>query len=375
VTAPSNLRQIIDTHPPVSVPEFWQHTLIMASRAAASTLRERRQQAGLTQAELAGRAGVSRQLVQAVEAGENTPAVDAALALARALSCTVEELFTSPPSAVVPALGDAIPDRTPLRVGRVGDQLVAAELADHGTAGATWARPDGVSEDGRLRLFGGASPAGLVIAGCDPALGIAETALQGSGSSSLLALSASTGAAIRALGRGSLHGAVVHGPARRLPAPPLPVIRMHLARWHVGLATPGELQDRSLEFICHSDLFVAQRDPAAASQQAFDRALARAGLSRPGGPTVSGHIDAARTAAIRRCAAITTEGAAQAFGLAFQPLEEHSVQIWLDERWAAHRGIGALGDVLTSRAFRERVAQFGGYDLTDCGSPVAAATA
>ena len=46
----------------------------------------------------------------------------------------------------------------PLRVGRVGDQLVAAELADHGIAGASWAKPDGVLEAGRLRLFSGANP-------------------------------------------------------------------------------------------------------------------------------------------------------------------------------------------------------------------------
>ena len=336
-------------------------------------LRERRLQAGLTQAELAGRAGVSRQLVQAVEAGQNTPAVDAALGLARALSCSVEELFTSASVSALPALGDELPDRTPLRVGRVGDQLVAAELADHGTAGAAWARPDAVIEDGRLRLFAGAAPAGLVIAGCDPALGIAESALDGLGPSSLLALSASTGVALGALARGTLHGAVVHGPEHRLPKSPVPVIRLHLARWYVGLATPAGLADRSLEAVCGSDLPVTQRDATAASQQALDRAVAQAGLRSPGGPKANGHIDAARTAAIRQCAAITTEGAARAFGLHFQPLEGHSVQIWIDQRWGGHPAISALGNVLTSQGFRDRVTQFGGYDLAGCGSPVEAA--
>ena len=56
-------------------------------------MRERRTQAGLTQAELAERAGVSRQLVAAVEAGRNVPAVDAALRLAGALGTTADELF------------------------------------------------------------------------------------------------------------------------------------------------------------------------------------------------------------------------------------------------------------------------------------------
>src|SRR3977135_413456 len=99
---------------------------------ASSSLRERRLEIGLTQAELAARAGVSRQLVAAVEAGHNTPAVDAALGLARALASSVEELFGSAPEDAAPALGERIADGAPLRVGRVDGQLVAAELADHG---------------------------------------------------------------------------------------------------------------------------------------------------------------------------------------------------------------------------------------------------
>src|ERR1700678_1515341 len=134
-----------------------------------SALRDRRLECGLTQAELAARAGVSRQLVAAVEAGHNTPAVDAALGLARALGSTVEGLFADHAPAVVVALGDALPEGAAIRVGRVGDQLVAAELADHGVAGAAWAKPDGVLDAGALRLFPGASPAGCVLAGCDPA--------------------------------------------------------------------------------------------------------------------------------------------------------------------------------------------------------------
>src|SRR5947209_11490121 len=118
----------------------------MATDLTPSRLRDRRVQAGLTQAELAARAGVSRQLVAAVEAGQNAPAVDAALGLARALATTVEELFAAAPAPVLPALGDHLRAGTPLRIGRVGEQLVAVELPEHGTSGAAWARPDGVLE-------------------------------------------------------------------------------------------------------------------------------------------------------------------------------------------------------------------------------------
>jgi DNA-binding XRE family transcriptional regulator len=118
--------------------EFKQATRILAM-PNESSLRTRRLECGLTQVELAARAGVSRQLVAAVEAGRNVPAVDAALGLARALATTVEALFAEPGAQAVTALGGRLVDGSALRVGQVGNQLVAAELADHGVAGAGWA--------------------------------------------------------------------------------------------------------------------------------------------------------------------------------------------------------------------------------------------
>lgn len=343
----------------------------MARGGSSSQLRERRLECGLTQAELAARAGVSRQLVAAAEAGQSAPAVDAALGLARALATTVEELFAPVADAVVPALGGTLAEGAPLKVGQVGDQLVAAELADHGVAGAGWAKPDGTMRAGRLRLFAGGGPRGFVLAGCDPALGVAEAMLDGFGSSSLLALSAATGTGLAALAEGRIHAAVVHGPLDRLPEPPVPVTRLHLARWRVGLGLAARLRRRSLEAVLAGKAPIAQRDPAAASQQALERVAARMGAPPPRpGPIAGGHIEAARLGATLECAAVTTEAAAGAFGLEFLPLEEHVVQVWLAERWRDHPGLEALGNLLSAAAFTERVAQFGGYDLTGCGTRV-----
>ena len=108
----------------------------MASSKATSALRTHRLECGLTQAELAARAGVSRQLVAAVESGQNMPAADTAIRLARALATSVEELFASTPSEVVAALGVPLPEGALLRLGVVGGRLVAAPLPDHGIAGA-----------------------------------------------------------------------------------------------------------------------------------------------------------------------------------------------------------------------------------------------
>ncbi len=361
-----------------------------------SQLRARRRECGLTQTELAARAGVSRQLVAAVEAGQNTPGVDAALRLAHALSTTVEALFAAAPAECVAALGGDLPAGAPLRVGTVGDRMVAAELADHGTAGAGWASPDGVLDEGRLSLFEGAAPAGLVLAGCDPALGVAEAMLHGLGGRSLLAISAPTGRALEALAAGRLHAAVVHGRPSALPRPPLPVSRLHLARWRVGVGVAPALGRGALEDLLEGDVAVVRRDPAAASQQAFDRAVEGAGAgpaasgpaasgpaasgpaasgpaasgAAASGPVASGHIEAARLAAALGAAGITNEAAAGAFGLRFIPLEDHVVEIWLDRRWLDHPGVDALGALLRARAFTDRVGQFGGYDLAGCGSAV-----
>ena len=56
-------------------------------------VREARQAAGLTQAELATAVGASRQTVVAVEAGDYAPSVYLALALASCLRASVEDLF------------------------------------------------------------------------------------------------------------------------------------------------------------------------------------------------------------------------------------------------------------------------------------------
>lgn len=350
--------------------------------AFEAPLRRLRLDSGLTQGELAARAGVSRQLVAAVEAGRNSPAVDTALALARALGTTVEKLFAaegtaaaSAVAAVEPSAG--LPDG-PLRVGRVGNRLVAAPLPDHGTAGAGWALADARWEAGAFRMLAGAGPAGFVVAGCEPALALAERLLPPAGPRSLMAVSAPTGAALRALGAGRVHGAVVHGPPGDLPAAPCSVRRIHFGRWRVGLGVAGRAAG-GLEEILLGSLPLVERDPAAASQQALERAricanssagrrAGRGGAERGARQRAEGHLDAARRAAVLGGAGVTHEAAARAFGLAFVALEEHAVELWLAEDRADHPGAEALCDLLTQAAFTERVAQHGGYELADCGS-------
>ncbi|GAA0618194.1 helix-turn-helix transcriptional regulator [Brevundimonas kwangchunensis] len=65
----------------------------MGDPRLASRLKEARLAAGLTQAELAERASVSRKTINTVENGIFTPSTIIALSLARALELKVEDLF------------------------------------------------------------------------------------------------------------------------------------------------------------------------------------------------------------------------------------------------------------------------------------------
>lgn len=287
-------------------------------------LRRHRVELGVTQAELALAAGVSRQLVAAVEAGVNAPAVDAGLRLARALGCTAEDLF-----------GETVQERRGPRGDSPGLENTTGPL---------------------------------VVAGCDPALSVAEVMLSDAGPAGLLALDATSGTALRSLRDGGIHAAVVHGRASRLPRPPVDVIRMQLAHWQVGLGLAPGLSARSLTACLEQAVPIVQRQDSAASQQALLRAAASLGRDLTTGPVASSHVEAARAAARLGCAAITTEGAAVAGGLRFASLETHTVELWLGRRWETHAGFHTLGNLVTSSGFANRVSQLGGYDLSGCGT-------
>lgn len=335
---------------------------------AGQRLRAARDRAGWTQAQLADRAGVSRQLVAAVEAGRNLPRVDAAVGLASALGVGVETLFgPDPTEPAMPVVGPPPPAGSPVLVGRIGRRLVCAAAGP----GEAWPLADGVARAGGIDLLGDTTP-GTVLAGCDPALGLAAELAAARGGPRLVPVAAGTRAALEALTAGRAHAAVVHGPQGRLPAPPAePVVRrVHLARWRVGLAAPHPAPDWPAVLAGAGP--VVQREPGASAQQAFLQALDAAGGRPPDGPLARGHRDAAAQAAHQGLPAVTIEPAALAAGLAFHPLEVHVAEVWMDRRWLAEPGLQALGDLLTWPGFHRRLGLVGGYDLSGCGSELGA---
>jgi DNA-binding XRE family transcriptional regulator len=341
----------------------------------STALKDARERRGLSQQELAAAAGVSRSQVSAIEHGRHVPAVDAALRLAAAVGQSVEALFAAPErqGAVAVAVdGRPLPDGTRVRAARVGDRVVVAP-AGPGPDG--WAAAEGVIRHGRLELLAEGDADGCLVLGCDPALAVAGAlgAAARRGPGRLIGVAASTGEALRALTDGRCHAALVHGPAGRLPTPPVPVARWHFARWEVGLGFAAGLGEPSLEALLAGRRPLVRRAASAASDQALVRAARRAGLRAPARDTVAaGHLEAAQRAAWTGGAAVTYRPAAAAHRLGFTPLETHVVELWVAETWRAHPGVTALLEALASPAFRDRVAGQDGYDLTRTGDRCAA---
>ena len=289
------------------------------------------------------------------------------MALASAVGRSVEELFGAPPMRPpMPVLGRTAPEGSGVLAARVGARLVHAPARD-ALAVEGWPRANAVMEDGRPRPLAAGDLDGFVLVGCDPALGLAAAMLPSSGPRRVIALSGSTASgargdarrprARRARPRPGGPPAVAAGGRAAAPPP-------RAGAW----ASRAVARARARSPIsARRGARVVQREDGASSQRAFAEAVAAEGASLPRGPVATGHLDAARRVAYGAPAGVTMEPAAIGLELAFAPLEEHVAEVWVDARWREHPAVGALGDLLRSGAFTQRLGLVGGYDLVGCG--------
>lgn len=328
-----------------------------------------RRERGLTQAQLAELAGVSRQLVGAVEADRHLPRVDAAARLAAALSTTVEQLLAPDVRDVVGVI-EAPGEGALVRIGRVGDRLVCVSAAGSGEG---WASADAQVRHGALQVFDVERPAAFV-AGCDPIIGLASRLLEATSGTRIVPVATSSVRAAEVLAAGRSHAAMVHGPEDFRSDPPVAVRRWHVARWQVGLAAPVDLPAGWVDDALAGRLPVVQREDGAGSQAAFERARTHRGTvdRAVAGPRVGGHAEAAWRALTDRMVAVTIEPAALANGLAFHPLETHTSELWVTAEHADNTFLHAFMNEVTGDRVHRRLAAIGGYDLTGTGTAVAA---
>ena len=372
-----------------------------SSQPDGTRLRLARQARGLSQQQLAGVAGVTRQAVSAVESGHSDPSLRVALGLARALGMTVEELFgpgepgdpvLARPVAPVSAPGSRVALAT------VGDTFVAlpldADLAARlgfGAAGGLTVRggsqgaqeaqgvhgaSGGQGAQVAVRPIGPPRPT-VVVAGCDPALPLLETPLALLDPPLAFAWwPCGSAEALRLAAAGLVHAAGVHrvGPREGDDTSGIPggAEVVGFASWREGLVVRPGAGVRGLDDVARQGLRLVNREPGAQARTLLDRERLRLGLEPsqlPGYDSLAaGHLQvAAAIVGGLADAGVSSEPAALAYGLDFIPLAEEHFDLLLPSKHAASREVQGLLKVLTSPWLLAQLASLPGYDAARCG--------
>lgn len=331
------------------------------SATTANRVGELRRRRGWSQRELARRVGVSRAGLGAIEAGEVVPSVATALRLAEVLGCTVEELFGSPVrrfAGPVAAPGE--------RVWVVGDRLVRAEPTAVGEL-----PHDAVMAPGALDRRAESQPT-LILAGCDPAVGLLGSALARRGVR-LVPLQRGTRAALEALAAGVADVAGVHlaGPKANEQAVREALgggFRLaHLARWREGVAVPGRVPRPVASLVRARASWVA-REPGSGARVCLERLFHEAGREPVFRRVVRDHRSVAQL--VRDgwgAAGVCVELVAAEAGLAFVPTETEPYELCYRAELEDDPRVAALLAVLRDRSFRALLADLPGYDPTSTG--------
>jgi putative molybdopterin biosynthesis protein len=369
---------------------------LAGSALAGARLRLARQARGFSQQRLAGMAGVSRQAVSAVESGHCDPSLRVALALARALGMTVEELF-GPGDPVAPvravALAAAAGPGVRVALAAVGDDLVALPLRGDSAASGGFAPAGGftIPDDAppgearyrrvSVRPIGPSRPT-LVVAGCDPALPMLAAPLSLLDPPVAFAWwQCGSQEALRLAAEGLVHAAGVHlrdaaggynvAAARELDGGAEVV---GFTAWREGLVVRPELAGtvRGLDGVAARGLRIVNREPGAEARRVLDRERERLGISPaelPGYDSrASGHLQVASAVAAGAAdAGVASEPAARAYGLGFIPLAAERFDLVLPGKHLGSREVQGLLKVLASPWLIAQLAALAGYDPSACG--------
>jgi molybdate-binding protein/DNA-binding XRE family transcriptional regulator len=338
---------------------------------------------GWSQEELAGRSGVSRAGISAIETGRLVPSTAAALALAAAMGTSVEALFRLPGTRAR-AGGDEWawpPPSLPCRYWRaeVGGRgyLYPVEVSPLGLV-----PHDGTAQDGGREERAGPDPSRtLVLACCDPAAGLLAAELARQEEIRLIVLPRSSAAALELLDRGLVHAAGVHLARADEPEGNASAIRRHLgpdrgwhllhvAGWDEGIVLDPGLGLGSIREVVEARLRWVLREPGSGAQQCLEELLGPPGKRRParGWPRAYDHRGVA--GAIRghgADAGICLRLAGDEAGLRFLSVRREAYDFCLSDEALADPRVRALLRVVRSDAYRRLLLDLPGYDAARTG--------
>jgi putative molybdopterin biosynthesis protein len=363
-------------------------------------VRRARLSRGLTQDELARRAGLSRQALGAIESGAYQPGVGVALALARELGHSVEVLFGGPAEAshleanwTGASSGPAGGRGGAVALGRVGGRLIAVPQPRPALRLAPAAGVLEHAAHGRAQVAAFRTreeiEATLLVAGCDPAVTILGDWMGRHRPATTLApITRTSRAALTALLEGRVHAAGVHLCDRKGGEYNLVAVRetlkrrravmVNFTRWELGLGVRrgNPLELRSIADLARPGVRIANRESGSGARLVLDQALAELKIAPRRiagyGREFSGHLEvAAAIAAGEAETGLTLRVAAEVWGLDFIAVREERYDLVILEREMDSPPVRAMLDALNSGSFASEISQLCGYDTARMGQVIA----
>jgi molybdate-binding protein/DNA-binding XRE family transcriptional regulator len=255
---------------------------MVKERPLPNRVRQFRQQRGWSQAEVSRKSNVSRAAVSAIEMRRLVPSVATAIALAKTLGCTVEDLFGITGDRIEEEAWAWSPASEPCRFWRaaVGERILrfptemsAAGILPH----------DGVFHLGESRLISENRPEKtLVLATCDPAANLLACEYERVTGFRMLPLYRNSQEALSLLQQGLVHVAGIHLAATKNEAANARAAKAALgegfslirfANWEDGLAVQPSMQTSSVNGLVRSKLRWIGREPGSGARQCQDDVL------------------------------------------------------------------------------------------------------
>ncbi len=360
---------------------------------------------GLSQGELAGKSGITRQAVSAIESHLYLPTTAVALRMAAVLGCRVEDLFSLAEAhdAIEGKLIGGFPQRDEkistirVKVARVGTRMIVRPVSELGEALSYTVAADGYATDVHGQASGAmvrvnlsrdcqAIEQEISVAGCDPAIFLVGAHLhQRKDQTSIVGWTMGSTAALRALQQGEVHVAGLHLFDPTTGESNLPFLRRALkgsnyevvtfATWEEGLlvraGNPKSI--RAVSDVADPNITLVNREEGAGARLLLDQRLRAARIDpnqvRGYERTVSSHFEVARTITNHQAdVGIGIRSAAQLFGLDFVPLQAARYDLVVPKAYLkSHPTLANLFDTIVSRSFRAEIKALGGYDTRDTG--------
>ena len=383
--------------------------------AIENRLRSFRVAEGLSQGALAGKAGITRQAIYAIEANHYLPTTAVALRLAHALRVRVEDLFRLEPSGEV-IQGEWVgPGPIPrgvepgvrVKVAQVRNKLLVRPVADLGEVLSYAVAADGLllpspqkararpslPKHVQVRLLQDRQgvEGTVVVAGCDPAMFLLSDYLRRrKDRASVVGWTMGSLAALEALKRGEVHIAGLHIVDPKSGISNVPFLQRHLkgkgaefrvvtfASWEQGLVLKSKNPKgiRSVEDIARPNVTLMNREPGSGARMLLDTHLGSLGIKSKritGYSRLAGsHLEVARRVHQEQAdVGVATRSAARLLGLDFIPLQEERYDLVFPVEFLdRHPSLSMFLDVLVSSHFRVEMEAIGGYDTRETGNIV-----